>query len=144
LAKFPTSMAVVAGALSDGDGRWLLQRRPAGKRHAGLWEFPGGKVEPGETPPNALVRELNEELTILVDPSAPKPLATAASEAGEGEPAIVITLYKVLNWEGVIEPEPGTEVGWFIPAELAHLALAPLDVELAQALPAMPAGDCQP
>ena len=63
-------MLVVAAALTDADGRVLMARRPAGKQHAGLWEFPGGKVESGETPKTALVRELREELGVGVDPDA--------------------------------------------------------------------------
>jgi 8-oxo-dGTP diphosphatase len=127
-------MAVVAAAICDGRGRWLLQKRPAGKRHAGLWEFPGGKVEPGETPPQALVREVNEELTIdcLVAPDPP--LARAAGEAGDGEPAIVISLYRIAEWSGTPRPEPGAELGWFTPAQIAGLPLPPLDSRLAAQL----------
>ena len=134
MAKNPTTMAVVAAAMSDRSGRWLLQKRPPGKRHAGLWEFPGGKVEPGESPRAALVRELNEELTITVAPGDLRRVARASAAAGEGERAIVITLYSVAAWQGALDPEPGCEIRWFAPAELSEIPLAPLDVKLARLL----------
>jgi len=127
-------MAVVAGAIGDGRGRWLLQKRPTGKRHAGLWEFPGGKVEPGETRLQALVRELNEELTITVTSASEKPLARANVGAGEGERPIVIDLYTIAAWHGRPRPEPGAELGWFTPEEIARLPLPPLDSRLAAQL----------
>ena len=131
-------MAVVAGAIGDGTGRWLLQKRPAGKRHAGLWEFPGGKVEPGETPLHALVRELNEELTIRVTAIAQPAVARAAAAPGEGERAIVIHLYTIDAWDGTPQPEPGAELGWFAAEEIARLRLPPLDSQLAAQLFARP------
>ena len=138
MTRKPTMMAVVAGAIVDADGHWLLQKRPPGKRHAGLWEFPGGKVEPGETPLQALVRELNEELTITVAVAPGPPSARALADAGEGERAIVIDLYIIDSWQGTPQPEPGAELGWFSPAEIALLPLAPLDAELAAQLFATP------
>jgi 8-oxo-dGTP diphosphatase len=132
-------MQVVAAAIGDAEGRWLLQKRPAGKRHAGLWEFPGGKVEPGETPLHALVREVNEELTIGLAEEHLRPAARAQAEAGENEAEIVITLYKVREWQGVPQPEPGAELGWFTPDELNRLPLPPLDRALAAQLFAGPA-----
>jgi len=127
-------MAVVAAMMSDRSGRWLLQKRPPGKRHAGLWEFPGGKVEPGESPRVALVRELNEELTITVSPRDLRRVAGASAAAGEGERGIVITLYSVAGWQGALVAEQGCEIRWFAPAELAEIPLAPLDVKLARLL----------
>ena len=127
-------MAVVAAAISDGRGRWLLQKRPPGKRHAGLWEFPGGKVEPGETPREALVREVNEELTISLAAPESGPVAQATAEAGEGEPAVVISLYTIAVWRGTPQAEPGAELGWFTPLEIAWLPLPPLDSQLAAQL----------
>ena len=72
--NIPTWTCVVALALRDGKGRWLMHRRPADKHHGGLWEFPGGKVETGETPRNALVREIEEELGLVIEPAANQPL----------------------------------------------------------------------
>jgi 8-oxo-dGTP diphosphatase len=124
----------VAGALGDREGRFLLQRRPPGKPHAGLWEFPGGKVEPGETPRNALVRELNEELTIRVDPAALDPCAFAESAPEAGQPGIVILLYSVRRWRGNPLAGIGADLGWFGPAEANRLPLPPLDRALLAAL----------
>lgn len=127
-------MAVVAGVLSDGEGRVLLQQRPAGKRHAGLWEFPGGKVEPGESPREALVRELNEELGIAIAAESLVPLAFAEGGSGDGELAIVILLYKVTTFMGTPVAEAGAEISWVAPTAATAVALAPLDVELMQSL----------
>ncbi len=134
MANIPTSITVVAGALEDAEGRFLLQRRPPEKQHGGLWEFPGGKVEPGETGRNALVRELNEELTIRVATGALTPLAFAESEPAEERPGIVILLYKVAAWEGNPVAEPGAQLGWFQLAEACRLPLPPLDIALCESL----------
>lgn len=125
---------MVAGLLVDAQGRLLLQQRPPGKRHAGLWEFPGGKVEPAETPRSALVRELNEELTIRADPQALVPYAFAESEPEGGQPGIVILLYKVGRWRGKPVAEIGADLGWFSPMEAIRLRLPPLDVDLLSTL----------
>ncbi len=127
-------MTVVAGALRDREGRLLMQRRPVGKRHAGLWEFPGGKVEPGESPRAALVRELAEELGIAVAPEDLTPAAVARSAAGGGEPAIVILLYTVTRFCGSPAPVEGAALGWFALDEIARLPLPPLDIDLLAAL----------
>ena len=89
----PTWILVVAGALVDGEGRLLMHHRPAGKPHAGLWEFPGGKVERFESPAKALARELFEELGIHVAPDAFHPAAFAQSLPCEHGSHIVILLY---------------------------------------------------
>ncbi len=127
-------MVVVAGAMHRADGRWLMHRRPDGKHHAGLWEFPGGKVEPAEMPADALVRELAEELGIRcqADDCAPAGFAeTGVAEAGR---PIVIMLYTVAEWEGEPRALEGGAVDWFTPAEALALPKPPLDVKLAQAL----------
>ncbi len=134
MTRNPTVMQVVAAAITDQEGRWLLQKRPRGKRHAGMWEFPGGKVEPGETPLQALVREVNEELTITLVECGEEPVARAHAEAGGGEPAIVIALYRILDWNGSPRPDEDAELGWFLPAEVSRLALPPLDSALAAQL----------
>lgn len=123
-------MAVVAGAIADNGGRLLMQQRPPGKRHAGLWEFPGGKVELGESPRAALVRELNEELGIAALGDELMPLAFAESQPGGGEPGIVILLYRVGAFQGQPVADDGAAIGWFAPADIARLPLPPLDADL--------------
>ena len=125
---------MVAGALPDGEGRLLMQKRPVGKRHGGLWEFPGGKVERGESPRNALVRELNEELGIVANAATLEPCAFAESQPGEREPGIVIMLYRVGSFAGEPVAEEGSEIAWFALAEIAALPLPPLDIALLKAL----------
>lgn len=134
----PTWIPVVALALADNDGRWLMHRRPEDKHHGGLWEFPGGKVEPGEVPVNALIREIEEELGIALDPAALTPAYFAESGLEGGEPRIVIMLYTASGWTGLEQPQPqsleGGGVGWFTPAEIGKLAKPPLDTALARRL----------
>jgi 8-oxo-dGTP diphosphatase len=126
----PTWMQVVAAAIQRADGRLLLHRRPAGKRHAGLWEFPGGKVEPGEIPAFALIREIEEELGIQLDLELLEPLVFAESRAEADFPAIVILLYRAGGWRGEPQALEGGEVGWFDVGEARKLAKPPLDVAL--------------
>lgn len=130
MANFPTWLAVVAGALRRADGCWLMHRRPAHKHHGGLWEFPGGKVEADEYPSLALVRELQEELRISVEPADLVPAAFAQETPGSVDGAIVILLYIVERWEGEPIPEEGGEIGWFTPQEIFALDMPPLDVAL--------------
>lgn len=134
MTRKPTWIAVVAGALHDDAGRFLMQRRPFRKQHGGLWEFPGGKVEPAESPRNALVRELNEELRINCEPGAMTPLAFAESAPSEGRPGVVILLYKLCSWRGVPAADPDAEIGWFAPESIAGLPLPPLDSDLLRAM----------
>lgn len=128
-------MLVVALALERADGRILMQRRPPEKAHGGLWEFPGGKVEPGETPRAALVREVNEELAITVDPAALEPAGFADGRAQRGENAIVILLYSARAWRGEPRAVEGGAFGWYSRAEIAALAMPPLDYALLETLP---------
>lgn len=125
---------VVAGALTRGDGRWLMHQRPFEKHHGGLWEFPGGKVEGNEMPIESLIRELHEELGVACDRGQCQPVAFAENAGHEGEPAIVILLYTVTGWAGEPEALEGGTIGWFTPAEVKALAKPPLDVQLAAAL----------
>ena len=132
MEDIPTWVPVVALALSDGAGRWLMHRRPAHKQHGGLWEFPGGKVELGEMPRDALVREIQEELGLTIASDDLEPAAFA--DAGiVGAP--VILLYRCARSSG---PEPraleGGAVGWFTHADISQLDTPPLDRELARAL----------
>lgn len=118
-------LMVVAAALIDGDGRVLVQQRPAGKPMAGLWEFPGGKVEPGETPEAALTRELAEELGITVDHRCLAP-ATFASEA-LGDRHLLLLLYALRKWDGVPHARHATALAWRRPLDLHALAMPPAD-----------------
>ncbi len=119
---------VSAVALIDADGRVLLARRPEGKPMAGLWEFPGGKVAPGETPEAALVRELDEELGVDVAQNCLAPF-TFASHAYEGF-HLLMPLYVCRVWDGVVRPREGQEVAWVRPSRLADYPMPPADVPL--------------
>lgn len=119
---------VVACALLDADGRVLIAKRPEGRALAGLWEFPGGKIEPGETPEEALIRELGEELGIDVTESCLAPL-TFASHAYE-EFHLLMPLYVCRTWEGEVEPREGQELDWVRPNRLANYDMPPADVPL--------------
>jgi 8-oxo-dGTP diphosphatase len=126
---------VVAAALVDADGRVLVQQRPPGKPMAGLWEFPGGKVEPGETPEAALARELTEELGIGVETACLAP-ATFASEA-LGARHLVLLLYALRKWQGVPEARHASALKWVRPLELHGLAMPPADKPLIGLLEAL-------
>lgn len=110
----------VAAALDDGAGNILLGQRPEGKIYAGLYEFPGGKLEAGETPEEALVRELEEELAIKIDKSCLKPLTFASYTYPEFH--LVMPLYHVTKWQGVISPQENQAVVWVKRAELQTYA----------------------
>ena len=136
LQENPTSLIVVAAALVRADERICLQRRPAAKMHGGLWEFPGGKIEPGETPESALIREIAEELGITLDPANLVP-AAFAGDGGDrttGKPAVVILLYSCREWAGEPEAIEAEAAAWFAPHEISALAMPPLDYPLAEAL----------
>lgn len=125
-------LLVVAVALVDGTGRVLVQQRPPGKPMAGLWEFPGGKVERGEVPEAALVRELTEELGIEVPTEALVPIAFASE--GLGGRHLLLLLYVARQWEGTPEPRHASALDWVRPAEMRALAMPPADVPLVDAL----------
>jgi 8-oxo-dGTP diphosphatase len=129
---------VVAAALTDGEGRVFVQRRPEGRAHAGLWEFPGGKVEPGETPEAALVRELAEELGIAVVAADLVPAAFATAPLGTRH--LVLLLYRVRRWSGAIHPVEASASDWRHPRALRDLAMPPADVGLVDALIALDGG----
>ena len=130
MKRNPTSIEVVAGALVDHAGRILLQQRHADRQHGGLWEFPGGKVESGETAVAALIRELDEELGIDLAADGPQRLTAAADPAS----GLVIILYTCLEWTGDPRCLDAQALGWFTPGEMARLAMPPLDRPLAAAL----------
>jgi len=123
---------VVAAALVDRDGRVLLAQRPPGKQLAGLWEFPGGKVEPGERPEAALIRELAEELGIDVAGAALSPLAFASHAYPDFH--LLMPLYLVRAWAGVPEPREAAALAWVRPAEMAAYSMPPADGPLVAAL----------
>lgn len=127
----PAAMVVVAAALADPGGRVLMQQRPTDRAFGGLWEYPGGKLEPGEGPVAALVRELAEELGIVVAPADCVPIGFAASEAG-GRPVILL-LYGCRRWQGVPVSCEGAIVEWCTPAMIAARPQPPLDVPLGAA-----------
>jgi 8-oxo-dGTP diphosphatase len=122
---------VVAAALLDGEGRILLQRRPPGRAMAGLWEFPGGKVEPGERPEAALVRELAEELGIEVDGKALAPAAFASADSPEGTGGhMLLLLYLCRDWSGEPRALDAAALAWVRPADMAALPMPPADEPL--------------
>lgn len=127
-------LLVVAGVLIDCEGRWLLHQRPCGKMYAGLWEFPGGKVEASEFPTDSLVRELSEELGIEVLPEACLPASFAQDGPRAQRPAIVLMLYTICAWQGEPQPLEGGRIGWFSPQQALQLAMPPMDQELAKRL----------
>ena len=119
---------VAAVALADSEGRFLLQQRPEGKHLAGLWEFPGGKVEDGERPEDCLVRELAEELGLTVASSALVPF-TFASHAYETF-HLLMPLYFCRDWSGTPAGNEGQALRWCQPAEMRALAMPPADEPL--------------
>lgn len=123
---------VVAAALIDVDGRVLVQQRPQGKSMAGLWEFPGGKVEPDEAPEAALVRELAEELGIAVAIDALTPMTFASADISEG--LLILLFYRVMRWAGETKALHADALLWLPPAELQRLEMPPADVPLVAAL----------
>ena len=127
MENFPTLVPVVAGLIRDNSGRILLQRALPGKRHAGLWEVPGGKVDSGETARAALVREISEELGLSLDPAALAPVGFVDEPAADGRVPVVLMLYSCAGWSGTPEGLDGQEWGWFGLAEALDLPLAPLD-----------------
>ncbi|MBS0474577.1 MAG: (deoxy)nucleoside triphosphate pyrophosphohydrolase [Proteobacteria bacterium] len=126
----PTIIPVVAAALINREGLVLMQQRPLHKAHGGLWEFPGGKVEQGETLESALVREIAEELAIALDPESLAPLTFAARR---DQPHVVM-LYTCRRWVGDPVGLDAAEIGWFASEALSALEMPPLDVPLALAL----------
>lgn len=123
---------VVACALIDADGRVLVAQRPEGKQLAGLWEFPGGKLEPGERPEAALIRELSEELGIVVREPCLAPL-TFASYAYEAF-HLLMPLYVCRRWDGQPASREGQALKWVRPGKLRSLAMPAADEPLIPAL----------
>ena len=126
---------VAACALIDADGRVLLARRPEGKPMAGLWEFPGGKVEAGERPEQTLIRELAEELGIVVSEPCLAPLTFASHAYAEFH--LLMPLYVCRRWEGIVRPLENQELAWVRPELLRDYAMPPADVPLIAHLQAL-------
>ena len=128
-------MTVVAAALVDREGRVLLQRRAPDRAMAGLWEFPGGKMEPGETPEAALARELEEELGIAVVPAALVPACFASAPLGGRH--MILLLYICREWTGAPRPLDASALAWRLPAEMDADAMPPADAPLIALLEAL-------
>ncbi len=126
-------LLVAACALIDVEGRVLLARRPQGRSLAGLWEFPGGKVEPGESPETALIRELGEELGIAIAPDDLSPLTFASHVYPEFH--LLMPLFQCSTWQGDAVPLEGQELAWVRPDELVSYAMPPADEPLKARLP---------
>ena len=122
------TVLVSAVALIDPDGRVHLAQRPEGKSMAGLWEFPGGKVETGETPEAALIRELKEELGIDTWASCLAPLTFASHSYDDFH--LLMPLYACRKWEGFVHPAEGQKLAWVRPEKLSGFPMPPADVPL--------------
>jgi 8-oxo-dGTP diphosphatase len=119
---------VAACALVDADGRVLIAQRPVGKSMAGLWEFPGGKVEPGERPEETLIRELDEELGITVLEACLSPLTFASHAYPDFH--LLMPLYVCRKWEGSVTAREGQKVAWVRPNRLRDYPMPPADEPL--------------
>jgi 8-oxo-dGTP diphosphatase len=123
---------VSAVALVDADGRVLLAQRPAGKKMAGLWEFPGGKIEQGESPEQALVRELKEELGIDTSASCLAPLTFASHRYDDFH--LMMPLYVCRVWQGHVTAQEGQKFAWVYPKDFDQYPLPPADIPLVPVL----------
>jgi 8-oxo-dGTP diphosphatase len=119
---------VAACALVDADGRVLLTERPAGKSMAGLWEFPGGKIETGERPEDTLIRELKEELGIVVREPCLAPLTFASY--GYEDFHLLMPFYVCRRWEGIVTAQEGQQLAWVRPNRLRDYKMPPADEPL--------------
>jgi 8-oxo-dGTP diphosphatase len=119
---------VAACVLVDADGRVLIAQRPAGKAMAGLWEFPGGKIEPGEPPEQTLVRELKEELGIVVNVACLAPLTFASHAYPDFH--LLMPLYVCRRWDGTVRALEGQTISWVRPNRLRDYPMPPADEPL--------------
>lgn len=126
---------VAACALIDTDERVLLAERPAGRPLAGLWEFPGGKVEAGERPEETLIRELKEELAISVEEACLAPLTFASHAYPEFH--LLMPLFVCRRWEGIVTAQEGQKLAWVRPNRLRDYAMPPADLPLIPHLEAL-------
>ncbi|MXP25482.1 NUDIX domain-containing protein [Altererythrobacter indicus] len=123
-------LCVVAAAIPHADGRILMQQRPLNKHHGGLWEFPGGKVDAGESPEMALTREIEEELGLLVDSEAMIPAGFARSKSGDSPRSILLLLYFCPQWSGAPEGREGQKWAWVSIQDAEKLRKPPMDKDL--------------
>jgi 8-oxo-dGTP diphosphatase len=119
---------VAACALIDADGRVLLAQRPAGRPMAGLWEFPGGKVEAGERPEQTLIRELREELAIVVEEACLAPLTFASHSYADFH--LLMPLYVCRRWQGIVGAQEGQQLAWVRPNRLRDYDMPAADLPL--------------
>ena len=125
-------LLVSAAVLVDGDNRILLARRPQGKHLGGLWEFPGGKLQSGETPEDAVIRELKEELNVHTQAKCLHPLTFASHAYADFH--LMMPLYICRKWSGPAEPLEGQELAWVKPAHLRDYPMPPADAPLISAI----------
>jgi 8-oxo-dGTP diphosphatase len=126
---------VAACALVDADGRVLIAQRPAGKPMAGLWEFPGGKIEPDELPEQTLIRELKEELGIVVKEDCLAPLTFASHACPDFH--LLMPLYVCRRWDGTVAPLEAQQLAWVKPNRLRDYPMPPADLPLISHLMAL-------
>ncbi|CCV11371.1 (deoxy)nucleoside triphosphate pyrophosphohydrolase [Mesorhizobium sp. STM 4661] len=125
-------LLVAACALVDADGRVLLAQRPQGKQLAGLWEFPGGKVEPGETPEQCLIRELHEEIGIETEIPCLAPLTFASHSYDDFH--LLMPLFVCRRFRGIAQPKEGQVLKWVRPRQMRDFPMPPADPPLVQFL----------
>ena len=135
MEKSPTILFVVAAALTNETGEILLQKRPTDVQMGGLWEFPGGKVDKGESPEFALARELEEELGIKVDPQHLVPVTFASEPLGDRN--LVLLLYRCVQWRGTPTALYASDIQWILPKDMAILPMPPADYPLVRTLQAI-------
>ncbi len=123
-------LLVAACAVFDADGRILMSQRPAGTRHSGLWEFPGGKIEDRERPEQTVRRELWEELGIEPCERCLKPFGFSSYDYGDYH--LLMPLYLCHQWDGIARPKEGQVLRWVYPDRICELDLVPADIELAR------------
>ena len=128
-------LLVAACALVDADGRVLIAQRPAGKTMVGLWEFPGGKIEDRERPEQTLIRELREELGIVVSEACLAPLTFASHSYADFH--LLMPLYVCRRWEGTVAAMEGQQLAWVKPNRLRDYDMPPADVPLVSHLLAL-------